>query len=133
MKQFKFRGKNPNTNEWVYGSLLQTSDCTLNCIINQNTVAPGKPFEVDKVDPDTIGMFTEICDSDGKEIYRGDIITVVNEPTNYSATILVEINPYYGIVFGIFDNNIVYDALSVLKVIGNAYDNPELLDKLTYR
>jgi uncharacterized phage protein (TIGR01671 family) len=133
MKPFKFRGKNPHTNEWVYGSLLQTSDGTLNCIINQDTVAPGEPFEVDKIDPNTIGMRTEMCDSDGKEIYGGDIITVVNEPTNYSATILVEINPWHGIVLGTFNDVFVYDPSSVLKVIGNAYDNPELLDKLTYR
>lgn len=68
MRNIKFRGKPNGTNDWVEGDLLhkQTDSDT---VIIQNE--KGVRYDCN---PETIGQFTGILDSKGKEIFEGDII-----------------------------------------------------------
>lgn len=71
-RKSKFRAKRLNSNEWVYGNLLETDDYKY--IMNVRSIddksMPIIEFVI--VDPNTIQEFTNHFDVDGKEIYEGD-------------------------------------------------------------
>lgn len=123
MREIKFRGKSLNTNMWVYGDFRQDK-------------ISKKAYIEYEVDQSTIGQYTGLKDKDGKEIYDGDILA-----DNECAIGAVEIIPRNGVVikrrlgatFSIALRSFTYDSdfdigqLSELKIIGNVYDNPELI------
>lgn len=102
MREIKFRTWNPE-----YTSMMYEDDvATINDIINM-----GREF-------DTLMQFTGLLDKNGREIYEGDIIR-----THYGYPDKEE---YEGVVEDIrTDCNFESDA--VMEVIGNIYENPELL------
>lgn len=134
MREIKFRGKEINTCEWVFGFYTQGS------FINPNT---GKEtirhiihadFLYDVV-PETIGQYTGLKDKDGKEIYEGDIISINDRPFGY-----IKWNPDG--YFYIHTSTICeyQDCIAVgqmikkypVEEVGNIYDNPDLLKVKDY-
>lgn len=63
----KFRGQRVEDGEWIYGYLAD-----VDFINNIHEVA--SPSE--EVKPETVGQFIGMLDSNGKEIFEGDVITV---------------------------------------------------------
>jgi uncharacterized phage protein (TIGR01671 family) len=148
MRVIKFRGKDLDTNEWVYGDLLRAIDYdpdTRKGVFTKGYIIHEKGDEntnyvcrsVD-IDPNTVGQFTGFFDTNGQPIFEGDILK--------SHIKKFEHIPYIvGYRLGLFEtrpNNqdlasmpLKYllndnDEGSTLKswtVIGNIYDNPELL------
>ena len=120
-REIEFRAKRKDNNEWVYGYLEKqavegselyiTSPC--NELLNYSN----------EVIPETISQYTGLKDNTGKKIFEGDILR------EYSNDIEDWVVSYeYGKFVGTYDN--VFEdlyELSDLEVIGNIYDNPELL------
>ena len=121
MREIKFRGltrrKNSKWSGWHYGDLWH----------EKSGICVGS-YEVD---PETVGQYTGLPDINGKDIYEGDIIQFPKPPYFLSAepiltaSVVYEYGQflviYHGARFTIF--NIINDV----TVIGNIYDNPELL------
>lgn len=123
MREIKFRGFNNFNNGWIYGSLVEIyEDCHI--------LKEGKTFfdRHTKVDKDSIGQYTGLKDKDEKEIYEGDILQLPKGGIMY-----VEWNDDFK-MFVLVDPrgkkaslNICIYATEHIKVIGNIFENKELL------
>lgn len=140
MRTFKFRGKRIDNGEWIYGSLVvETYPDFCNYFIRtkdeEDWTSRYKDVPVDK---NTLGQFTGLYDKNNKEIYEGDII-IGDIPELVSSQNLIGIVEYEGSAFIIeFPNRASWQIQKVgfcsfinYKVIGNIYDNPELLEEQT--
>lgn len=140
-REIKFRGKDKKIGEWFYGNLFDkdTSGRTHICTTKKGCL---------DIDPDTVGQFTGLKDKNGKEIYEGDIVewlffyTVCssNGANGDREELLIGVVEWRqgGFVFRVLENdfeNAGWYSISDLntetqtdvEVIGNIYDNPELL------
>lgn len=119
-REIKFRGKCKTTGEWFYGYLFKSDS-------GESTHIKTNHKGCLDIDPDTVGEFTGLRDKNGIEIYENDLIECEGE--------------IYEVVFnnGAFELKSIHNSkldnvplnimLSVfdVKIIGNRYDNPELL------
>lgn len=135
-----FRGKRTDNGEWVYGYYVHRRkrmgifgqtvtdlDRESDWIIS---FRDGTPYEVD---PETVGQYTGLPDKNGKKIFKGDIINIssVVATTIMELTAVVQRNlktANYELK-GYGYNPISLEGVQYWgKVIGNIYDNPELLE-----
>lgn len=142
MKEILFRAKTINDNpKWVYGYYAKTA--------HDIGIPSGIPIIVDdngdwdKIDPETLCQFTGLYDKDGTRVFEGDIL---------------QISKRRGVLGAYYDSDIpnpcnvtvkwdwcawMWEMISKDKryisfpnawchyyceVIGNIYDNPELLE-----
>lgn len=124
-EKVKLNGEKIKSN-WVYGGIFpQNGDGDFAIIYQQEPTVEKYP-----VYADTVGQYTGMKDKSGKRIFEGDIIDFSDRSDDDG----------YGVVkydaneteFGIeYDN--IYESLGKhyypedIEVIGNIYDNPELL------
>lgn len=125
MREILFRGKKTDTKEWVEGVAFPHDN-------NKVTMLSQHPMDGSlvgkEVDPETVGQFTGLTDKNGKKIFEGDIIQNVTEGktavvqwfSEYSAFMLWCKSEDQ--VYWLYDND-----FHNIEVIGNIYDNPELL------
>ena len=129
MREIKFRGKRKDTNEWVYGYLAEDD--------NGNPIIIHKSINASfyEVIPETVGQYTGVKDKNKKEVYKGDIIEIRDLFGTPQTIVVVEWNDYG--YFGVTEKGRgMIDYLAGLKtncvnfvVIGNIYENPELLEE----
>ena len=128
MRPIKFRAKNIN-GVWYYGCLVYSNELDA-AIYFQTGNGSVKVMDWVYVNPETVGQFIGLYDKDGKEIYEGDILDFNG--------IIVEIRFVRGVfaflVNGDLDEELCGDCRTDLfaKVIGNVYDNSELLKEELY-
>lgn len=122
-REIKFRGKSLNTGLWSYGGLRQDN-------------IRRKAYVEYEVDPETIGQFTGLRDCKGKEIYEGDILSSIIFDAFGGDRQHIGIVRYCGSSFMIWLSldgedclylDWVIDKDDELEMIGNIYDNPELI------
>lgn len=119
MREYLFRGKTIANGKWSEGTWLVTKQGC--CITPDATVYVA-------VDPETVGQYTGLTDKNGTKIFEGDIVkygdtvhNVVFEQRNGTA--------YFGLVYSTLETLSFgyYQDLKQIEVIGNIYDNPELV------
>ena len=139
MRTYKFRGKDTNTGEWVFGDLhLLCSHPHIHTAVSSFPFAGKRSF----VMLETIGQFTGLYDKNGTEVYEGDIIEW-KEPNYYNIgavawrdRIVLE-NSAYHVGWCVEERHgkaihiIAPSAIPHGVVVGNVFDNLELLKNET--
>ncbi len=136
MREILFKAKRLDNNEWVEGYYWR--DMFDRFIITLLKHKKSAEVYNHKIDPGTLCQFTGFTDKDGNKIWENDIVDVsdcwwdASGPAGYNSPIvLVEWNEY-NCGFDPFANydcdcEVYYDAKNI-KVIGNKFDNPTLLE-----
>lgn len=123
-REIKFRGKRIDTGEWLYGDLVHSKDKTRCGIL----VNDAETYDECEVNPDTVSRYTGLKDRNGKDVWEGDLLLTPERDIMVAewqdAKIITRCvrpaNPRYV-------NSLTF-AYPVSGVIGNIYDNPELLE-----
>lgn len=133
-RDIKFRGKRFDNGEWAYGNLIidDSGNCEIVDYENNHEIRYD-------VRGETIGQFTGMKDRKGKEIYEGDIINWLS--FTFGGQGFVEeghvewrqVEGCYVVVNRIKTKDgresiqLLIRCTRDLKVVGNIYDNHELL------
>ena len=141
MRRIKFRGKcvadSKYAGQWVYGGYSEPQE---DCKQNEGLITVylgGSSTCKYHVIPNTVGQFTGLRDSIGREIYEGDIIRSFDSKGEPIIHYLLYDNEEAGFVAilkgcakGDFGYGRCYQQWITERekeVIGNIHDNPELL------
>ena len=131
MRTIKFRGKTHGNGKWYYGSLVYSNEINA-AIYFQIGSGLVKTMDWVFVIPETVGQFTGLYDGDGKEIYEGDILKwsngkmyVVKFWQGMFYASVEECND--GFLGGFPLHAFTEFEERKCKIVGNIYDNPELL------
>lgn len=131
MREILFRGKRLDNGEWVKGFI--TAACARArrlYFIEQPAQDLDDCNHSYEVDFTTVGQYTSMLDKNGNKIFEGDILKFVNDDSETS---------YYDVAYSetdcrwiIRENGSIPDDLDdfvnkYMSVVGNVYDNPELL------
>ena len=135
MKQILFRGKRIDNGKWVEGyafddGMVDSKRMFVGKVVIADYHGPGMEkydlgIDFREVDPETVGMYSGLDDTDGKKIFEGDI--VVNDLSRFHALS----NKPHVVRFENGKFPYITDKISSVvgyrpvKVIGNIYDNPE--------
>ena len=132
MRTIKFRGKTHGNGKWYYGSLVYSDEINA-AIYFQTGSGLVKTMDWVYVNPETVGQFTGLYDCDGKEIYEGDVLRLGNSQSGVCEVKWNESIAAFCIRF-FFENKVGTRPLGGwvacgknIAIIGNIYDNPELL------
>lgn len=157
MRELRFRAKRLDNGEWVEGANILTLNteepfdaymfAAGDAVYTQEgdtfgnlRIITGKLY---KVNPDTVGQFTDLTDSHGKKIFEGDIVKLTdkNYGTEWTAQVVFG-NPYSEYSWGwnfqhigkkpqVNTDILLWVEMEEVgvqcEVIGNIHDNPELL------
>jgi uncharacterized phage protein (TIGR01671 family) len=143
MRVIKFRAKGIGDKKWHYGSYVYTND-NVNNPFNSHITDKHHIIEYHQgdfnmggweqieIDPLTIGQFTGLKDKNDNDIYEGDVLAFNNSYVDFNDVLEVR---YVRGVFAFLWNGNLDDECPVnaptnewANVIGNIYDNPELLN-----
>ena len=124
--KYLFKAKRLEDCNWKIGYLVK----------NQEWAYIVKPLEnggveFETVDPNTICQCTGLKDRNGKLIWENDIVNcLAEECCGYIGRNENEAGFYFNVLLedGSFEEEHIYDYQDGIEVVGNIFDNPELLE-----
>lgn len=121
MREIKFRGYNGE--KWLFGNLDIDYKTKQAAISDDRWWRHPVRFE-------TVGQFTGLKDSSGKEIYEGDILSL-----REGSDEMIKVIDFYAAITELDLSEMMnlrrldyYFERGEVRVIGNVHDNPELLE-----
>ena len=139
MREIIFRGQTGTTEgkKWVYGYLYKVKSFFSK---EYQYFIKNEHLQENSVDEKTIGQYTGLKDKNGKEIYEGDILLAPEWFGSLECVCIYQqeniVNPIQG--FGLYSYDSYFKKYNTLvesdewdefEVIGNIYDNLELLEE----
>lgn len=137
MREILYRGKRIDNDEWVFGYYCP---CVFGnfpaepAIIDADELKNGKWVPV-KVNPETIGQYIGLKDTNVKKIFDGDIVQWEDENFNNYTSVVEWCGEKWNYpAFDLAKHDYECNGLQyvhedcIIEVIGTIYDNPELLE-----
>lgn len=126
MREILFRGQRVYNRKWTDGYYVKRQGDHLLFSFDRMGITR-------KVIPETVGQFIGILDKNGKKIFEGDILKCIspNDGSEFISDFIATLSS--GITFknSYLNRDMIlfeYEWMEV-EIIGNIYDNPELLCK----
>lgn len=132
------RGKRLITNEWVYGYLLVRKDrcyiVTADALDFMDVSGGTGTVKLTEVDPNTVGVYTLKNDCRDIKIFTGDILETRGDSPVFSKQfrILVVFDDDNGMFYGDGADYVYMSLYRFCRIVGNMYDNPELLETVEF-
>ena len=135
MREILFRGQtrkkgekvrldgSPIDSNWVYGGIFPNNKGGDFAIIYQQE----QKIEKFTVYADKVGQYTGLLDKNGKKIFEGDAVWFSDEKER-GVVCFDEIGACFSVRFDTFDAAFDHLYSNELEIIGNVYDNPELME-----
>lgn len=145
-REILFKGKRTDNGEWVEGDLIREQDIfgKINTRIYQ--IKGDGAYQKHDVDPETICQYTGLTDNNGTKIWENDIVKIhifteygegCGRHRNEVGVICYDSIGMLSVRTELYDEKPCYsdilheiclaDVEFELKVIGNLFDNPELM------
>lgn len=133
MREILFKAKRIDNGEWIEGCYVTSDGKSFICmdIVEHYCVIALRWFEID---PETLCQFTGICDKNGNRIWENDIL-MAHLDESYPEDVTYE-TVEWGVAgwVGHEANSIGRQYLDEFdtkyyEVVGNTFDNPELLQE----
>lgn len=147
-REILFRGKRLDNEEWMFGYFMR--DPSGRTLISAYSTLAGR-WDWVEVDHSTVGQYTGLTDKNGVKIFEADIVSAKNNICGETYRFLVEFGVCGGVenvehtvgfpcfffkeVTGVIPSEymmrkdpVYFLNAYICEVIGNAYDNPELLE-----
>ena len=140
MREIKFRGQTrkkgeqvrmdgtPVDGNWVYGGVRQGKG-------DFSMIYENETYEKRVVYTDTICQYIGLKDKNGNKIWENDIVKYTDDLINKEKTVLIEFNETYASFVRLYKSKMGLQYLYInesiannCEVIGNIFDNPELLN-----
>lgn len=124
--RYLFKAKRLDNGEWVQGYLYG--------ILEKKYIIWGMTNDIPnmiEVDPTTICQCTGLKDKNGKLVWENDIVNCLTEECcGYIGWNESEAGFYFNVLLedGRFEEEHIYDYQDGIEVIGNIFDNKELLE-----
>lgn len=145
MREILFRGKTADNGEWVEGFyyvrkakyagdrrfISEVPMITTGIVQSRGAYGESQEIIEYEVIPETVGQYTGFKDKDGTEIFEGDIViwTGIEDWEEVGEVSLIsydeELAQFIQTIEGLHPSEIL--SPEKLMVIGNIYENPELL------
>ena len=127
-REILFRGKRIDTGEWIEGWYCKQvfSRWPLKSCIIPSQLAEAGEISHFAIIPETVGQFTGLTDKGGKRIFEGDIIA-----GKIGKFVIRWSEPICGFAAGEGLKMVPcmnQGTMKYCEVVGNIYDNPELLE-----
>ena len=125
MREILFRGKRVDNGEWEFGDLWcnpygKRAVCIVSPINDQGTTGGNE------VIPETVGQYTGLTDKNGRKIFEGDIVKMRAYGVGYHCTSVYFRDGKFAVDGTQYHfKNICSNSV---EVIGNIFDNPDLLE-----